>query len=85
MNWLSRNTGGKHLLDTVNQNLNGNKEYSAEGQNIPLMLDMLVVSRELLVLVDKGRKMHRLFCVNKIYQCDLDCDLKPILLNWHKK
>lgn len=33
MNWLSRNTRGNHLLDTVNQNLNGNKEYSAEGQN----------------------------------------------------
>lgn len=51
----------------------------------PLRLDMLVVAGELLVLVGKGRRMHRLFCVNKICQCDLDCDLKLTLLNRHKK
>lgn len=46
---------------------------------------MLVAAREFLVLVGKGRKMQRLFCVNKICQYDLDCELKPTLLNGHKK
>lgn len=37
------------------------------------------MARELLILVGKERKMQRLFCVNKICQCDLDCDLKTTI------
>lgn len=39
--------------------------------------EMLAVVRELWILVGKGKKMQSLVCVNKICQCDSDCDLKP--------
>lgn len=39
--------------------------------------DMLTVSKELWILVGKGKKVQRLICVNTICQCDFDCDLKP--------
>lgn len=36
--------------------------------------EMLAVARELWILARKGKKMQSLICVNKIRQCDSDCD-----------